>query len=113
MYKHPLICEVETIESIRMYSLLEIAAMKVQGILGRGKKKDFFGIQELLTIFSLEQIIDAHKKKFPSQQLAISIPNALSFFEDANQDQDTISLKGQSWESVQTDIRKAIRQYLI
>jgi hypothetical protein len=37
--------------------------MKIQAILGRGKKKDFWDLFELLQHYSLQQIIDWHKQK--------------------------------------------------
>ena len=42
-YKHPRIGEPEIIDNIRMYSNIDILAMKINAILGRGKKKDFLG----------------------------------------------------------------------
>jgi hypothetical protein len=75
-YPHLLISPVECFDSIRMYSIADIAAMKIQAMLGRGKKKDFWDIYELLQHYPLQQLIDWHRQKFPSQMLAISIPNA-------------------------------------
>ena len=48
--------------------------------LGRGVKKDFWDLCELLKIYSLKDIISWHKEKYPSQMLLISIPNAITFF---------------------------------
>src|SRR5258706_10946466 len=39
-YPHPLIRPTLNIDEIRMFSIEDIIAMKVQAILGRGKKKD-------------------------------------------------------------------------
>lgn len=105
-YPHAIIAPVEMEEGIRCYSNSDIAAMKINAILGRGVKKDFWDLAELLTVYSLEEIIQFHKRKFPTQMLLISIPAALTYFEDAEESEDPISLKGQNWE----DIKKAIRQ---
>jgi hypothetical protein len=78
----------------------DIAAMKIQAILGRGKKKDFWDLQELLHHFSLHQIMDWHKLKFPSQMLAISIPHAITYFVDAEESDTPVSFKKQTWEGV-------------
>ncbi len=40
-YHYPTIYEAETIDGIRLYSSPDIAAMKINAILGRGKKKTF------------------------------------------------------------------------
>lgn len=61
-YPHPPIAEVESENNIRMYSSADISAMKIQAILGRGKKKDFWDLYELLKHYSLQQLMDWHKK---------------------------------------------------
>jgi predicted nucleotidyltransferase component of viral defense system len=111
-YPHPIIYPIEYYESTRMYATEDIAAMKVQAILGRGKKKNFWDMAELLKWYSLNEIISFHQKKYPSQQLLISIPQAVSFFEDANESEDPISLKGQTWESVKKIIQSHVNEYL-
>jgi hypothetical protein len=70
-YPFPLLAAIEEAGGIRLYSSQDIAAMKIQAILGRGKKKDFWDLYELLQHYSLQQIMDWHKQKYPSQMLAI------------------------------------------
>ncbi|MBZ4119955.1 hypothetical protein JYG52_24000, partial [Escherichia fergusonii] len=78
----------------------DIIAMKINAILGRSMKKDFWDVYELLKHYTIDQFISFHSKKFPSQQLMISIPQALVYFEDAEESEEPISLKGQTWEGV-------------
>lgn len=111
-YPHALIANKESIDGIRMYSTEDIIAMKIHAILGRGKKKDYWDIYELLQHYSLEQLIDYHSRKFPSQQLMISIPQALVYFEDAEQSEEPISLKGQTWENVKKLIQRKVNDFL-
>jgi hypothetical protein len=111
-FPHKPIAEIETEDNIRMYSSKDIAAMKIQAILGRGKKKDFWDLYELLQHYSLQQIIDWHKQKYPSQMLAISIPNAISYFVDANGSETPVSFKNQTWDKVKRGIQLAVREYL-
>ncbi|MFI5150991.1 MAG: nucleotidyl transferase AbiEii/AbiGii toxin family protein [Bacteroidia bacterium] len=111
-YPHPIISPVEMEEGIRMYGNMDIAAMKINAILGRGAKKDFWDLAELLTVYSLEEIIAFHKQKFPTQMLAISIPAALTYFEDAEESEDPVSLKGQNWTGVKKYIQHKVSEYL-
>ncbi len=111
-YPHALIREPEIHDGIRIYHTDDIVAMKINAILGRGKKKDFWDIAELTQHYTIEEMIELHQKKYPSQQLLISIPTVLTFFDDANDSEDPLSLKGQTWESVQQTISKAVREYL-
>ena len=95
-----------------MYSSADIAAIKIQAIFGRAKKKDFWDLYELLQYYSLQQMIDWHKQKYPSQMLAISIPNAISYFVEANESETPVSFKNQTWESVKKGIGMAVSDYL-
>jgi len=95
-----------------MYHSDDIAAMKVNAILGRGKKKDFWDLAELLKHYSLKDISGFYKQKFPKQELLISIPYALTWFDDADESEDPISLKGQTWETVKKFIQQKVSDYL-
>jgi predicted nucleotidyltransferase component of viral defense system len=111
-YRHPLIRPIQVIDGIRMFSLEDIVAMKIQAILGRGKKKDFWDIAELFKHFKLKEIIAFYKEKFPSQMLLISIPQALSYFDDADESEDPISINGMDWDAVKDVIRTNVSEYL-
>ena len=111
-FPHLLIKPIEIIDEIRFYSSADIAAMKIQAILGRAKKKDFWDLFELLQHYSLELIMDWHKQKYPTQMLAISIPHAITYFVDAEESEEPVSFKKQTWERVKKGIQQAVRDYL-
>ncbi len=111
-FPHLPIAEFVTEDNIRMYNHSDIAAMKIQAILGRAQKKDFWDLHELFQHYSLQQIMDWHKQKYPNQMLAISIPNAISYFTEADDSETPVSFKGQTWEKVKDDIKKVVRDYL-
>jgi len=111
-YPYLPIAPIEIEKGIRFYSSADIAAMKIQAILGRGKKKDFWDLYELLQHFSLQQIMDWHKQKYPNQMLAISIPNAITYFVDADESETPVSFKKQTWDGVKKGISKIVSDYL-
>lgn len=111
-YQHPLIAETLEVDGIRMFSLEDIVAMKVNAILKRGAKKDFWDIAVLLKHFTIEDIVQFYNRKYPSQQLLISVPQALIYFDDAEDSEEPFSLEGQSWESIKLEIQTAVRNYL-
>jgi predicted nucleotidyltransferase component of viral defense system len=111
-HPHPLIRPVEKTENIRMYSTEDIMAMKIQAVIGRGKKKDFWDVAELLHSYTIQNFIDYHKEKYSTQNLLITVPQAIAYFADAEESEDPISLKGQTWENVKNDIKKAVSNYL-
>lgn len=112
-FPHPLIKPVIEVDGIRMFSIEDIVAMKVQAVLGRGKKKDFWDIAELLQHFSVSDFIQFHKQKYATQNLLITVPQAITFFADAEESIDPISLKNQTWESVKQTIGEKVSAYLL
>jgi predicted nucleotidyltransferase component of viral defense system len=99
-------------DGIRMFSKEDIIVRKVQAILGRGRKKDFWDIAELLNHFSVADFIQFHKEKYSTQNLLISVPQAITFFADAEESEAPVSLKKQTWKSVQKLISKKVSAYL-
>ena len=114
LVKHPhsLIRPEVIYNGLRMFSIEDIIAMKVQAILGRGKKKDFWDIAELLNHFTVRDFIKFHSEKYSTQNLLITVPQAITYFADAEESEDPISLKNQTWESVQEFIKGKVREYL-
>lgn len=111
-FPHPLIRPTIEIDGIRMYAPEEIVAMMVQAILGRGRKKDFWDVAELLQHFTIKDFIELHKEKYSTQNLFISVPQAITYFDDADDSENPVSLKGQTWASVKEAIQKEVRTYL-
>jgi predicted nucleotidyltransferase component of viral defense system len=111
-YPHALISPTIHIEGIRMYGIPDIAAMKINAVLGRGAKKDFYDIYEILKHYSLKQIIEWYYEKYHKQVIAISIPQALIYFDDAELSEDPVSLDNINWEEVKESIKNSVRTFL-
>lgn len=110
-YPHSLLSPYVIEDDIRFASDRDLIAMKVQAILGRGKKKDFWDIAEILKHFSMQEIIHFHKAKYPGQMLRITIPQALVYFVDAENSVSPVSLN-MNWEEVKTLIKQKVNDYL-
>ena len=95
-----------------MFSTEDIVAMRVQAILGRAKKKDFWDVAELLNHHTVDDFINFHKEKYVTQNLFITVPQAISYFADADESEDPISLQNQSWEGIQQAIGMKVSEYL-
>lgn len=111
-HPHPLIRPIEEINGVRMFSTEDIVAMKIQAILGRGKKKDFWDIAELLQHYTVQDFVSLHAEKYNTQHLLITVPQAMTYFADAEESEDPISLKGQTWESIKELIQQEVSTYL-
>jgi predicted nucleotidyltransferase component of viral defense system len=109
---HPVIAPIIVEDNIRILSDQDIMAMKVNAILRRGVKKDFWDIAKLLEHYSLDEMIDNYIKKYPNQRLLISIPRALTYFEDAENSDEPISLKNQTWDDVKDIIKTKVNEFL-
>jgi predicted nucleotidyltransferase component of viral defense system len=103
---------IHTEDSIRMFSDKDIIAMKINAILKRAVKKDFWDISELLKHYSVNDFVEYYYAKYPSQMLLISIPYALTSFEDAEESETPVSLKKQTWAKVKKEIQKKVSEYL-
>jgi predicted nucleotidyltransferase component of viral defense system len=112
-HPHALIRPLNIVDNIRMFSTEDIIAMKVQAVLGRAKKKDFWDIAELLNHYTVSDFVQFHKEKYASQNLMITVPQAISYFEDAEDSEDPISLKNQTWDKVKSSISKHVSAFLI
>jgi len=109
---HPIIEKPVIENGIRIFSTPDIMAMKIAAILKRGVKKDFWDIAELLQHYSVDDFIHYYTKKYPSQQLLVSVPFALTYFIDAEESEDPVSLKGQTWKSVKKYIQQHVNEFL-
>jgi hypothetical protein len=99
-------------QDIRLFGIKDIMAMKIAAILKRGVKKDFWDIAELLNKYSLADIIESYNIKYPNHQLLISIPQALTYFDDAEESEDPVSLKNMTWKNVKKIIQRKVNEYL-
>lgn len=111
-HPHQQIKPVINMDGIRMFSVEDIIAMKIQAVLGRGKKKDFWDIAELLQHYTITDFIKFHTEKYSTQNLLITVPQAITYFSDAEESEAPVSLKQQNWESVQKIISKKVSEYL-
>lgn len=81
-HKYPLVEDLETVEGIRMVSLKDIGAMKLNAIYNNGTRlKDFVDVYALLEIFSLQELIQASEKKYSENNISM-VKNALLHHED-------------------------------
>lgn len=66
-HKYENVKTINTIEKIRLYSLEDIAAMKLNAIADNGTRlKDFVDIACLSTTMSLNEMLESYQKKYPN-----------------------------------------------
>lgn len=108
-HRYPHVKPIEIIEGIRMLSLNDIAAMKVNAIVGNGTRiKDFIDIYYLLKQISYGQVIESYVKKYPDVSPRIARASLL-YHKDIDFTMNITLLKDRvSWPAIEKGIRSAI-----
>lgn len=94
-------------DGITLASPIDIAAMKINAIEGRGTKKDFLDIYQLLQHYTLTQILDFYCKKYPEHSMFRALMS-LSYFEDADSQIPPKTFNMPDWQSVKKFILKEV-----
>lgn len=107
-HAYPKLAGDDCIQGITLYSLEDVAAMKLNAIANRGSKKDFYDIAALLERFSLEAMIGHFQAKYHPASLMMVI-RSLAWFDDAEAEPDPVSLQSDHWPAIKETISTAIR----
>ena len=103
-YTDKFIQDIILVDGIRLATVEEILAMKIDVISRGGRKKDFWDIHELKDDFSIDKMLDLHKQRNPYTHDGDQIRRNFSNFENADGDFDPICLKGKHWEIIKLDM---------
>ena len=113
LYYHEEIIEpFDLIDGIRIASLNDVVAMKVDVISRGGRKKDFWDLHELLDTFSISEMLEIHKQHFEYTHDREHIINNFINFEIADEQIDPICLKGKIWELIKLDFAEEIESVI-
>ena len=106
-HQYPPIEPLVTMDSIRMASLQDITAMKLNAVSNRGAKKDMWDIAALLSHFPLDHMVEFYRRKYPAGNVWTLI-KSLTYFQEADAEHIPIhDLTGMTWEQVKLRIQKA------
>jgi len=113
-HRYPLVADPIAIENIKMLSIEDIAAMKLNAIsVSDQRVKDFIDIYFLLEIYSIEEMIGFYKKKYLQYNEA-NVLKSLCWFEDVDLSDWPVLVKTPklSWKAVKKKIKEATTAYL-
>lgn len=96
-------------DGIRMATIEEIIAMKVDVIQRGGRKKDFWDLHDLLDSYSILQMMDFHEQRYPYTHDKDLIIQNFTNFDQADDDFDPICYKGKYWEFIKEDFEEKIK----
>ena len=107
-HSYPRLAEHDLTGNLRMWSLQDVSAMKLNAIANRGSKKDFYDLVALLDRFPLPSMISHYQAKYRPASLLMVI-RSLAWYEDAETEPDPVSLNGNTWTEVKETVARAIR----
>lgn|SRR5690606_16804267 len=99
------------IDDIRLATIEEIIAMKVDVVQRIGRKKDFWDLHELLAKYNIQTMIDLHQQRYPYTHDEKLILKNFTDFELADDEFDPVCLRGKYWEFIKEDIVEAVERH--
>lgn len=96
------------IDAIRMATVAEIIAMKIDVVQRGGRKKDFWDVHSLLPCYDISQMLDLHKQRYPYTHDRDLIIQNFTSFDQADEDFNPICLNGKHWEFIKDDFEEII-----
>ena len=97
---------------IRLASVRDIAAMKINAVTNRGTRKDFVDVARLLVDHSLEEMFSWYRMKYPEANPALAV-RSLAYFADAETMPMPRMLIPFDWEEAKERIRAAVRELVV
>jgi predicted nucleotidyltransferase component of viral defense system len=99
------------IDGIRMATIEEIIAMKMEVVQGGGRKKDFWDLHDLLESYDIGQMLNLHEQRYPYTHDRELIIQNFTSFEQADEDFNPICFKGKYWEFIKEDFEEVVAKY--
>ncbi|MBU2564556.1 nucleotidyl transferase AbiEii/AbiGii toxin family protein [Patescibacteria group bacterium] len=116
-YPYNLIGPFDNYKLLLLANIKDIAAMKVEAIIGRGTKRDFIDIYFLIKKFSLKKILEFTKKKYPETFNEYLCLRSLLYFKDAETKQNRSKIRilnsNINWQSIKNYIIKEVKDYVL
>ncbi|WP_374163716.1 nucleotidyl transferase AbiEii/AbiGii toxin family protein [Arcticibacter sp. MXS-1] len=97
-----------TADGVRMATVDEIVAMKVDVIQRGGRKKDFWDLHEALNDYTIDEMIELHKRRFEWTHDPALIRKNFVDFSSADADFDPVCLKGKIWQFIKDDFEELV-----
>lgn len=105
-YKYPLLDKLTIIDGIRMVSIKDISAMKLNAIAGRGSKKDFIDLYFLLQMHKLSEMLSFYTNKYIDGS-EFMVLKSLTFFDDAENEEMPIMFENINWDEIKKTVLQA------
>lgn len=102
-YADPFIRPALTKDGIRLCSIQDIIAMKLEIIAAGGRKKDFWDLHASHDDYSINEMVKFHQERYPYGSTEEEVRAGLVNFKLADGEPDPICLLGKHWELIKLD----------
>jgi hypothetical protein len=112
IYPYPLLDTPVDFEGVRVAGLPDLAAMKLEAISSRGKKRDFIDLYRICQdAFPLRQVIENFERKYAGVRYSlVHLLKSLTYFDDAEPDPMPSMLVSLEWDQVKRFFEEEIRR---
>ena len=102
-YTDPFIRPIKTIDNIRIASIEDIIAMKLDVIGRNGRKKDFWDLHKLHDKYTIEDMLALYAERYPYNHTREELMRGLTNFSLADTEPDPNCLNNKAWPLIKLD----------
>lgn len=102
-YTDPFIRPIKTIDNIRIASIEDIIAMKLDVIGRNGRKKDFWDLHEMHDKYTIAEMLTLYVERYPYNHTQEELLLGLTNFSLADTDPDPNCLRSKAWPLIKLD----------
>lgn len=110
-YPYPWLQPAIVEDGLLLADTVDIAAMKLAAITGRGSKKDFIDLYFLLQQMDISEILDHYVAKYKDGSLFMTLKSII-YFDDADKDEMPNMFSDLSWDQVKSAISAAYSDFM-
>jgi len=109
-YNYPLVESVLEYDGIRIYSIPDLAAMKLTAISQSGNRlKDFVDVAFMSSMLSLENMLKAFEKKYPKTSVMTAV-RGITYYDDIDFTAEIDLMEGTfKWKTVEKRLKEMIK----
>jgi predicted nucleotidyltransferase component of viral defense system len=100
-YHNPLLEPLRQLDQVPIASVMDIGLMKLDALITRGSRKDFYDLFAITWQIQLDQLLDRSAEKYPQfRDFALQAVESMILFDNADRDRQPALLIDTSWEDV-------------
>lgn len=110
-YGHPLLASTDDVEGVAVASITDIGLMKLDALISRGSRKDFYDLYMIMQTIPLPDLLALGRAKYPyARDFELMAVESLVFFENADRDLQPQLLLDLPWAAVRDFFTEQARQ---